>query len=204
MRTLICVSCLAILTIGFAQRNQGEGKKFNTKRNEPVPAYRKMTNSQLSAKINAQLTPQKYDGPARMKPQLCARTPWISGAHIDSYHPGRWDTESNSVFFDGIHQTGSSAGEWDGTVGYVEFTPPSTGKYLILTHFTGYKMSCNLYGPWGTASSTTNTTSDEGVVAVIYTATNTNHMTFSFNFKSTEGGNTWGMGYWHGTEFTKI
>jgi hypothetical protein len=135
-------------------------------------------------------------------PKIDARTPWKPEAGIDVYHSGRWDTTYNSVFFTGIHSTGPSVGEWDGTVGYVSFKPPSTGTYLIVTRFTGYKIQCNVNGPWGTNSATTNSTSDDGIVSTLYNATSTNKLSFTFSFKTTATG--WGMGYWYGTEFIKL
>ena len=178
-------------------------RKVNLERQriQKTPVVRKMSKSQIYARINNVLTPRKYDGPIGSGPMLSSRTPWIDCAYLDVLAPGRWDTTSNSVFFDGI-TTGPSAGEWSGTVGYVEFTPPSTGKYLILTHFSGYKIQCNVNGPWGISSGTTNVTTDDGLVVTLYNATNTNKMGYTFSFKSSTGGG--GMGYWYGTEFIKI
>jgi hypothetical protein len=179
-------------------------RKVNLERRriQKTPVVRKMSRYQIYAKINDILRPNKYDGPIGSGPMLSARTPWIDCAYVDVYRPGRWDTTSDTVFFEGI-TTGSSPGQWDGSVAYVEFTPPSTGKYLILTHFSGYKTQCDVNGPWGTASATTNATTDDGLVVTLYNATNTNKMGYTFSFKgSTSGGGI--MGYWYGTEFIKM
>lgn len=201
MRALTIAFALAALAFASAQRGN-KGPDVNSKRNERAPTYTKMTDAQVHAKIDYQLGKAKYRGPARLPPQLNARKPWITGANIDVYRPGRWDSSYNVVFFRTI-VTGDSVGEWDGTVGYVEFKPPSTGQYLVMTHFSGYKARCDVSGPWGVSSSATETTSEEGLVATVYTATNTNKLYFTFNFKRTDG-NTLSTAYWRGTEFVKL
>jgi|GEM_PF-7012900 len=202
MRVLTCIGCVGILALGFAQGRQERKFNLGAKRNQPTPSVRKMTTAQARAAINKVLTPYKYNGPIGAGPYLNARTPWIDEANADFYHPGRWDTTYNSVFCESIHQVGSTPSEWDGTVGYVKFTPPAAGKYLILTHFTGYKAVCNVRGPWGTSSGTTQATSDDGLVTTLYTATNTTPLNFTFSFASQTNQET--MGYWYGTEFIKI
>jgi hypothetical protein len=70
-------------------------------------------------------------------------------ARIDSYHPGRWDTESDLVFMSPIVQVGASPGEWDGTVIYVSIPSLASGTYLVSAVFSGYDTTMYLRGPWG-------------------------------------------------------
>jgi hypothetical protein len=94
---------------------------------------------------------------------LTARRPYDEVAGLmDFYEPGRWDSKYNTVMMSGI-KIGPTPGQWDGTVGYIQFKAPKAGTYLIVVHFTGYQITMKLSGPWGTAIGTTATASDPGV-----------------------------------------
>jgi hypothetical protein len=102
--------------------------------------------------------------------ELSARVPYAATlGRIDSYHPGRWDTESNLVFMSPIVQTGPSPGEWDGTVIYAVFNPPATGTFLIVANFSGYDTTMHLNGPWGDNTAYTAQTSDSGAAVALWT-----------------------------------
>jgi hypothetical protein len=92
--------------------------------------------------------------------ELTARHPYDAAGLMDFYKPGRWDCTSDLVFMDVI-VTGPEPGEWDGTVGYVQFTAPSADLYVVVTNFSGYQITMSQYGPWGvdSAYNATNATS---------------------------------------------
>lgn len=99
---------------------------------------------------------------------ISTRKPYEEAGLMDFYKPGRWDSTSNSVYMVGI-KLGPSPGQWDGTVGYLQFKAPKDGTYLIVAHFTGYQITMKLGGPWGVTTGTTGTTSEPGTVTAIYT-----------------------------------
>lgn len=104
--------------------------------------------------------------------ELSARVPYSATyGWIDSYHPGRWDCESDLVFMSPIVQVGPSVGEWDGTVVYVSLpgVPPAT--YLVVGNFSGYDTTMHMNGPWGDVTAYTAATSDIGTVIALTTVT---------------------------------
>ena len=110
-----------------------------------------------------------------------------SKARIDSYHPGRWDTESDLVYMSPIVQTGPSPGEWDGTVIYASLPNLGTGVYLVSGIFSGYDITMSLHGPWGTTTAYNAVTST--TTSVLATATVNTGLFFTLNCKGT------GLGY---------
>jgi hypothetical protein len=103
--------------------------------------------------------------------ELTARHPYDPAGFMDFYKPGRWDCEANLVFMNVIVQTGSLPGQWEGTVGYARFTAPQSGTYLVLANFSGYQITMNLKGPWGTASAYCTETSDAAAASALWTGT---------------------------------
>jgi len=110
-----------------------------------------------------------------------------SKARIDSYHPGRWDTESDLVYMSPIVQTGPSSGEWDGTVIYASLPNLGAGLYLVSGVFSGYDTTMSLHGPWGITTAYNAVTST--TTSVLATATVKKGLFFSLNCKGT------GLGY---------
>ncbi len=92
-----------------------------------------------------------------------------SKARIDSYHPGRWDTESDLVYMSPIVQTGPSPGEWDGTVIYASLPNLGSGSYLVSATFSGYDTTMSLHGPWGTTTAYNAQTSTTSTVLATVT-----------------------------------
>jgi hypothetical protein len=101
--------------------------------------------------------------------ELSARYPFdATYGRIDSYHPGRWDTESNLVFMHPIVQIGPSVGEWDGTVIYAVFNAPAAADYMVVGNFSGYDTTMHLFGPWGEHTAYTAQTTDNGAVVALW------------------------------------
>jgi hypothetical protein len=130
---------------------------------------------------------------------LTARHPYDSAlGRMDMYRPGRWDTESNLVFMDHVI-TGPQPGQWEGSVGYVKFAPPSSGKYVVLGLFSGYDTTMTLDGPWGKVTDHTAVTTDYGVASAVWTSSG--GASLYFNFACTNPANTYGMGYLSAIQF---
>jgi hypothetical protein len=125
--------------------------------------------------------------------ELSTRHPYDAAGLIDVYKPARWDCTSNLLFMDTIVMTGPSPGEWEGTVVYGSFTAPAAGTYMIVATFSGYQITMNLYGPWGTNTAYTPATSDTGTVIALWTATAGERLSFDIN--CTAPGGQLGMGY---------
>jgi hypothetical protein len=120
--------------------------------------------------------------------RLSARTPWHATlGRLDSFEPGRWDTELDLVFMLAIRQVGQSPGEWDGTVVYGHFVPPAAGHYLLVGNFSGYETTMSMTGPWGVSTAYTATTSDHHQVSALWTGSEE----FDFSLSCTGAG----MGY---------
>jgi hypothetical protein len=115
------------------------------------------------------------DRPAPKQPplvELSARVPYSATyGWIDSYHPGRWDCESDLVFMNPIVQVGPSVGEWDGTVVYVSLPGVPPGTYLVVGNFSGYDTTMHMNGPWGDVTAYTAATTDIGTVIALTTVT---------------------------------
>jgi hypothetical protein len=161
-------------------------KQMETRRKGGVPKAKRVSELQLLAQARTQLTiaqmkdfprvfPAQPSVPTGLVPlmELTARAPWSDVGNMDSYHPGRWDTESNLVFMSPIVQVGPSVGEWDGTVIYVKFRPPAAGTYLVASTFgmytdpsVGSQVQLDMHGPWGTASTHGPTTEPAAITAL--------------------------------------
>lgn len=129
---------------------------------------------------------------------LDARHPFddATSARIDSYHPGRWDTESNLVFMSPIVQVGASPGEWDGTVIYAALPNLSTGVYVVSGVFSGHDITMSLSGPWGTTTAYNATTS---ITSVVLAQASVNHgLFFSMSCKGS------GLGYLSGIQLVQV
>lgn len=113
--------------------------------------------------------------------ELSARHPYADAGYADFYNPGRWDCESDLVYMSAIHQVGPSVGEWEGTVGYVHFTAPAAGSFIVVVNFSGYQQTMSLSGPWGTSTAHSDTTSDSAAATAIWdgAAGQTLYCTFS-------------------------
>jgi hypothetical protein len=112
---------------------------------------------------------------------LSARQP-SDGAYgnLDVYMPGRWDTTSDLIFMDAI-VTGTTGGEWTGSVGYVKFTPKTTGNHLVAVHFTGSDITMRLHGPWGTQTAMTTSVTQTGVVLALWSGNAEQSLSFQID-----------------------
>jgi len=156
---------------------------------EEAPVIRRVEGARLTELASELAKRPLVPVPAAVM-ELTARTPWVAHGNVDVYRPGRWDTSSNLIFMDTIRQVGPSVGEWDGSVAYVEFKPPSAGTYLIVVHFTGYQTTAYLNGPWGQNTAYTAAVTDSGVVLGLWTA---GQGEFTLHF--TVPNNEYGLGY---------
>lgn len=135
-----------------------QAEAIKVKSNAVLPFTVELTNEALNAAVRKQ-----FDRPLPVNApliELSARHPYddATTARIDSYHPGRWDTESNLVYMSPIVPTGPSPGEWDGTVVYAAFPNLASGVYLVSGVFSGYDITMSLSGPWGTTTAYNPTT----------------------------------------------
>lgn len=129
-----------------------------------TPSIERISRAQV-AQLAKKVSNERMDVSTTPVLELSARHPFDAArGRIDSYHPGRWDTESNLVYMTAIHQVGPSVGEWDGTVIYAMFDAPASGTYLIVGNFSGHDCTMRLSGPWGQTEAHTATTSDPGAV----------------------------------------
>jgi len=112
--------------------------------------------------------------------ELSAQNPYNAIGNMDFYKPGRWDTSSNLVFMDVI-VNGPLPGEWEGTVGYVHFTAPADGTYVVFIYFTGYQTTMLAYGPWGTIEASTATTDDTGLLLAVWSGNAGDNLYFNIN-----------------------
>jgi hypothetical protein len=134
-----------------------------------APKVQAISRAELGELANtvANRTVKVADAPAM---RLTARQPYTAAGFMDVYKPGRWDCESDLVFMDVI-VSGPSPGEWDGTAVYGRFQAPAAGNYLVVGTFSGYQITMNLGGPWGTNSAYCPTTSDTMTVSAFWPAT---------------------------------
>lgn len=161
--------------------------EFKLRQSEKSPKVRRITREAL-AEIVSQLCKPGTGIATTPAMELTARHPYDPAGFMDSYHPGRWDCEYNLVFMTGIHSTGPSIGEWDGTVVYARFKAPATGTYLVVGNFSGYQTTMNLNGPWGNASAYSPTTLNSTAVTALWTGTANQQLFFTMSC-------TWIMGY---------
>jgi hypothetical protein len=149
-------------------------------RNIKVPSQPRMTQEETAA-IVAQLT----GVPIIKRPvmDLTARNPYDAvHGRFDVYRLGRWDTTYDLVFMDPIVD-GNSPGEWTGSAAYIMFTPPSTGVYALIVHFTGYQVTVHLNGP-GTTTTTaySPTASTNATVQILFEGTGGAEQEFTLAF----------------------
>jgi len=195
MRTLTCISTIALLAAGLSYGSGEVGTKLRAKGEALV--NKTTVEPESMTKVNTFLSSRKLQS----NPQLTARTPWIKEASMDMFLPGRWDTPNNRVSCS-AHIVGGG-GDWSGTVGYIKFKPPTVGTYVVITHFTGAKKTCHVQGPWGEASATTQLNGDDGEVIGMFTARSTSTVDISMWFTIPFGQGGTGA-TWFGTEFVKF
>lgn len=123
---------------------------------------------------------------------LTARHPYDAAGHMDYYMPGRWDTEIDLVFMDAI-VNGKSPGMWEGTAGYIQFTAPTSGDFLVAVHFSGYQTTMELNGPWGTNTARTATPQDEAAVLALWSGKAGDGLYCTISCKEDSG--SYGIGY---------
>lgn len=156
-----------------------------------APKVQKVGMERLAVLATEVAKKQVKPGPTAIM-TLSARVPYDAArGNIDVYKPGRWDTTSNLIFLDTIRQVGQSVGEWEGSVAYIEFKPPSNGTYLIVGHFTGYQTTMHLNGPWGEITAYTAETSDAGTVVAVWTGS----QPFQFTMLCKTADNGYSIGY---------
>jgi hypothetical protein len=84
---------------------------------------------------------------------LTARHPYTDIGWMDFYQPARWDCTSDTIFMDTIkvNPPGSLGPNWEGTVGYANFTALTDNLYVVVVNFSGHSAtaSMDLNGPWG-------------------------------------------------------
>lgn len=139
---------------------------LNERKTAKAPKVRRITHAELTNLANNLLN-REVTLNAAASMELTARHPHDAAGFIDAYEPGRWDCESNLVYMDVI-RTGPSAGMWDGTVVYGRFQAPSKGIYIVVVHFSGYQITMNLNGPWGTLSAYCATTADSAAASAVW------------------------------------
>jgi len=158
---------------------------------EDAPAVQRLSTAALAEKASGVAKKPLAPGPTAVL-ELTARKPYDAArGNVDVYMPGRWDTTSNLIFMDSIVQVGSSPGEWEGSVAYVEFKPPAAGTYMIVGHFTGYQTTMHLNGPWGENTAYTAETTDSGAVVALWTGSGQ----FEFTMLCKSPNNEYGLGY---------
>jgi hypothetical protein len=111
--------------------------------------------------------------------RLSARNPWIDDlAALYCFHASRWDTPADVVY---CYPNQAPAGSWDGTVVYVDFTPPDTETYSIVVSFGGPNAIVHVRGPWGVVDMTVPAGQDSDMVGVTWTGGDPLWFTISFS-----------------------
>lgn len=149
-----------------------------------IPRVKRMGRTQLAKQV-ANLTIKAKANLLATPPvmELTARQPYTAAGFMDFFKPGRWDCESNLVLMSAIRQTGPSPGQWDGTVGYLRFKAPKIGNYVIVINFTGYLITMQLVGPWGTHTAFSPTASSTGVVTASWSGAKGQQVFFTISCK---------------------
>jgi hypothetical protein len=160
--------------------------QLDKKRKVDVQKITRISHAQLTSNAS-KLANKAITLPLTALMELTARHPYDAAGLMDVYKPGRWDCTSNLLFMDTIVATGPFPGEWDGSVVYANFKPSTPGTYLIVATFTGYQITMNLYGPWGTNTAYTPTTSDTGTAIALWTAAPGDSLYFDLNCTSPGG-----------------
>jgi hypothetical protein len=145
-------------------------EELNRHRESQTPVTREISFEELSA--IARKMPN-VSGVLASTPvmELSARRAYDTRGLMDFYQPGRWDSTSNSVYMRGIIQTGPSPGQWDGTVGYIQFKAPKTGLFMVVINFSGYQATIKHKGPWGTATAYSDTATTAASVVSLFNGT---------------------------------
>jgi hypothetical protein len=151
----------------FEAFSTGELRQHQSARAPKVAALTRARLVDLVTKVGI----GKVGPSAKAAMELTARHPYDAAGFMDVYNPGRWDCDANLVFMSVIVSTGSSPGMWDGTVAYVQFRAASAGTHLVVANFSGYQITMNLRGPWGTTSAYCATTSDAVAATALWNAT---------------------------------
>jgi hypothetical protein len=111
--------------------------------------------------------------------RLSAREPWFDGlAALYCFNASRWDTPLDQVF---CFPNQAPPGSWDGTVVYVDFTPPANETYSIVVSFGGPNAVAHLRGPWGVVDKTVPAGQDSDMVGVTWTGGDPLWFTISFS-----------------------
>src|SRR4051812_28943230 len=160
-----------------------------------APTVERLTDARLG-ELGSELLDRPVMPGAQAALELSARHPYDDArGNVDVYRPGRWETTDGGpgglMYMEAVRH-GPQAGEWEGSVAYVEFRPPSSGTYLVVGHFTGYQTTMHLNGPWGESTAYTPTTSDSGAVTAFLAADGTS-LNFTLHCEAPDNG--WGMGY---------
>ena len=99
--------------------------------------------------------------------RLSARNPWIEDlAALYCFNASRWDTPADAIY---CFPNQAPAGSWDGTVVYVDFTPPDTETYSIVVSFGGPNAVAHLRGPWGVIDKTVPAGQESDTMGVTWT-----------------------------------
>ncbi len=99
--------------------------------------------------------------------RLSARAPWFDGlAALYCFNASRWDTPQDQIY---CYPNQAPAGGWDGTVVYVDFTPPAEKTYSIVVSFGGPNAIAHLRGPWGVVDKTVPAGQESATVGVLWT-----------------------------------
>jgi hypothetical protein len=77
---------------------------------------------------------------------------------------------------------GPSPGMWDGTAGYVVFKAPSPGTFLVVGTFSGYQVTFNMHGPWGTNTAYCPVTSQSAAALALWKAQPGDDLNFTIHF----------------------
>jgi hypothetical protein len=159
-----------------------------------APAVQRLSHAELTD-VASDLAKKPVTPTPKAVMELSARQPYdAEHGNVDVFMPGRWETtygEPGGLIFMEAIRLGEDLGEWEGTVAYIKFKPPSNATYLIVGHFTGYQITMRLHGPWGEATAYTATTSDSGAVTALWTG----DKPFEFTMNCGAPNNDWGMGY---------
>lgn len=111
--------------------------------------------------------------------RLSAREPWFDGlAALYCFNASRWDTPADVVY---CYPNQAPAGSWDGTVVYVDFTPPASKTYSIVVSFGGPNAIAHLRGPWGVVDKTVPAGHESDTVGVSWTGDAPLWFTISFS-----------------------
>jgi hypothetical protein len=138
------------------------------------PATKRFTDAEMAHRVGERIAENVPLPDTQPVLRLSARHPYDPLGGIDGMTVGRWDTSYDYFFMDPITATGPSVGEWEGSVLYCRFQPPSSGDYVGAVHYIGgywSTITMHLSGPsgTGTASNPSNYFNEPSVVAAKWT-----------------------------------